>query len=326
MNLTLRVIIGVIAPLLLGPLAAHAQQPGRVYRLGILDNERSLEAPRLQAFRRELRNLGWAEGQNLVIEARIGPRDQFPALADQLVRLGLDAIFAPKTPLHLQAASPAGRSIPIVIAVFPDPVGQGVAASLSRPGGNVTGLTSMLEDVVSKQLELLRAAVPRVERVAVFQNPRLPITSRLVAELKASAQEIGVQVTLVTVDTPNAVVDAFATAKKARADALLILPNAIFVPLQKQVAELAMQHRLPAMTNPREAVEAGLLMSYGPDQVDLYRRAAIYVDKILKGAKPGDLPVEQPTKFELVINLKTAKALGLTIPQSLLGRADEVIQ
>ena len=310
---------------LAGPVV-HAQQPGKVYRLGILDNERSLEAPRLQAFRRELRNLGWIEGQNLAIEARIGPREEFPALAEQLVRLGPDAIFSPKTPMPLQAALGSGRRIPVVIAVFPDPVGAGVAASLSRPGGNVTGLSSMHEDIGTKQLELLSGAVPQLKRVAVFQNPQLPAHPRLVSELKIAAQRLGVQVTLVAFDTPSAIVGAFETAKRARADAALFLPNALNIPLRTKIAELAVKHRLPPMATSRESVEEGLLMSYGPDQGDLYRRAAVYVDKILKGSKPSDLPIEQPSKFELVINLRMAKSLGLTLPASLLQRADQIIE
>jgi len=323
-----RAFIATLAGILCAPLATEAQSTGKVFRIGILDNEPSLQAPRLEAFRRELRNLGWAEGRNLVIEARLGPQEQFPLLANQLVPLDPDLIFAPKTPAvaAVQAALPAGKSLPIVIAVAADPVAAGYVASLSLPGGTITGLSSMLGDIGTKQLELLKVAVPRARRVAVFQNSTNPVTSRLVTELKAAEARLGVQLTLINVDTPGALVGAYASARKARADALLILPNSLLIPLQAQQADLAVRHRLPGIGVVREPVEAGLLMSYGPDQIDLYRRAAIYVDRILKGAKPADLPVEQPTKFELAINLKTAKALGLTIPQSVLARADHVIQ
>ena len=309
-----------------GLQSASAQQAAKMSRIGILDNERSLQAPRLEAFRQELRNLGWVEGENLIIEARIGPREQFAALANQLVRLNLDLIFAPKSPAEVQAALGTAKSIPIVIAVVPDPVAAGYAASLSRPGGVVTGLSSMLGDIAAKQLELLKASVPRARRVAVFQNPAHPSTSRLMTQLKATEKHFGVQLTPITVDTPGAVAGAFARASKVHTDALLILPNALLIPLQAQVADLAVKHRLPGMAVTREAVEAGLLMSYGPDQTDLYRRAAIHVDKILKGANPAELPIEQPTKFEVVVNMKTAKTLGLELPRSLLLRADHVIE
>ena len=324
--LSRRRFLGTVgAGLLASTAAVEAQQTRRTFRLGILDNERSLDAPRLAAFLSQLERLGWLEGQNLIIDARIGPRDAFPGFADQLVRLNPDLIFAPKSASEIQASS-AGTSIPTVIAAVPDPVGTGLVASLSRPGGNVTGLSSMLGDMGAKQLELLKAAVPRVKRVAVFQNPAHPSTSRMVSELKAAEVPIGVRLTLVPVDSPSALVGAFAQATGARSDALLMLPNALLIPLQAQSAALAVKHRLPAIAVTREAVDAGLLMSYGPDQTDLYRRAAFYVDKILKGAKPAELPIEQPTKFELVINLKTAKALGLTIPPSLLLRADQIIE
>jgi len=305
-----RIGLAVVLVLSLAPLMPEAQQTRKSYRIGIIDNEASLEAPRLAAFRNELRNLGWVEGSNLTIEARIGSEAQFPVFAGELAGLGLDLIFAAKTQAAFATRS-VTRTIPIVVAVATDPVGSGLVTSLARPGGNITGAATMLEDLVGKQLELLKTAAPRIRRVAVF----LPV-----------AKTLGVRLYAINWDHPDRLVGAFAEAKNARADALIVAPNILSIPHGGRVGELALKHRLPSMAAAGTIPERGGLMSYGPEQVDMYRRAAHYVDKILKGAIPADLPMEQASKFELIINLKTAKALGLTIPQSVLGRADRVIE
>ena len=320
-----RGVLAIVFVLLASALTAGAQQARKVSRVGILDTEGPATSVRVEAFQRELRNLGWVEGQNFVTEARIGPHDRFPALAGQLARLGLDVIFAPSTPAA-QAARSATKSTPIVFALAPDPVGSGLVASLRRPGGNITGTTSMgVDHLGAKQLELLRTALPRLTRVAVLLNPQLPYSAGLVRGLEAAAQTLSVQLHLAKWDDPGGLVRAFETAATQRAEALLLLPNPLTIPYLTRIHDLAARHRLPTIGITRDFAESGGFMSYGADFVDQYRRAAVYVDRILRGAKAGDLPVEQPTRFELVINLKTAKALGLTVPPSVLLRADRVI-
>lgn len=321
----LTIALVLFAPLLATTASAQeykAQQTAKVYRLGILDHAPS---SRREAFRQELRGLGWVEGQNLTTEVRIGPNDHFPALAAQMVRLDVDVIFAPTTSA-VEAVRSATKSIPIVFAVAADPVGSGFVKSLAQPGGNITGLTALSAELSLKHLELLRAIVPRMTRGAVLLNPRLPYSLGLLRELKAAAQPLGVQLQAAEWDNARDLVSALEAAKKQRAEALIVLPNPMNFPNQTRIAELALRYRLPSINPASGYAEAGGLMSYGANFVDLYRRAAVYVHKILKGAKAADLPVEQPTKFELIVSLKTAKTLGLIIPPSLMLQADRVIE
>jgi putative ABC transport system substrate-binding protein len=270
--------------------------------------------------------LGYVEGQNIAIESRWaeGKDDRFPALAADLVRSKVDVIVA-QSGAATQAAQQATRTIPIVMSVVIDPLGTGLVPSLARPGGNVTGLTIMASDLVGKQLELLKEVVPKVSRVALLWNPANPGSAPQLREAEASARVLGVRLQTLEAQVPQEIDSAFAAMTRERAGALLILPDVIFLSQRGQMAELATKRRLPAVYGVREYAEAGGLMAYGANYIDLVRRAATFVDKILKGAKPGDLPVEQPTKFELVINLRAAKAIGLTIPPSLLQRADQII-
>jgi len=319
---------------LLAPLAADAQQAaGKVYRIGFLSvlgaPTPSTPAGVLEAFRQGLRELGWVEGQNIVIDYRFaeGRFDRLPDLAAELVRLKVDIIVAVATQ-GVAAAKNATETIPIVmISGSADPVGLGFIASLARPGGNVTGLSySVGPEILGKGLELLKEIVPKVRRVAILSNPASPVQPLFIREVKVAARSLGVQLQLLEARGPNEFDGAFAAMAKERVGALLVVADGLFILHRARLADLAARSRLPAIYGYREHVEAGGLMSYGSSLRDLWRRAATYVDKILKGAKPADLPVEQPTKFELVVNLKTAKALGLTIPQSVLVRADEVIQ
>ena len=310
-------------------LAADAQPTGKVYRIAYLGGASAAVSVRsVEAFRDGLRELGWVEGQNIVIDYRHaeGRFDRLPALAAELVRLKPDVIAAGPTPPAV-AARNATATIPIVMMGVGDPVEVGLVASLARPGGNVTGTSFAFGmELYGKDLELLREAIPKLRRVAVLWNPANPAQARAVNNVKTAAQSLGVQLQLLEARGPDEFDSAFAAMAKERADALLVVPDAMFNANRARLAELAAKNRLPSMHGVRETVESGSLMSYGPSIDAVWRRSASFVDKILKGAKPGDLPVEQPTKFELVINLKTAKALGLTIPQSLLLRADEVIE
>jgi putative tryptophan/tyrosine transport system substrate-binding protein len=329
--ITRRVFVGTLAGgLLTAPLAAQAQQVGKVFRVGYLSPgspSQPFRQRRFEAFRQGLRELGYVEGQNIAIESRWaeGKYDRYPALAADLVRLKVDVIV-PVGGAATQATQQATRTIPIVMSVVIDPVGSGLVASLARPGGNVTGLTIMASDLVGKQLELLKEVVPKVSRVALLWNPDNPGSAPQLRQAEAAARALGVRLQPLEARDPQEIDSAFAAMTRERAGALVILADSIFLNQRRQIAELAAKRRLPAVFGNGEHAEAGGLMAYSANLLDLERRAATYVDKILKGAKPADLPVEQPSKFELVINLKTAKALGLTIPQSLLGRADEVIQ
>ena len=279
------------------------------------------------AFRKGLRDLGWIEGQNIALEYRYseGRLERLPDQAADLVRSNVDVIVAWAAP-EAGAAEMATRTIPIVFLTHGDPVGSGQVASLARPGGNMTGLRQMLPELTTKQLELLRHAVPSISRVAVFWNSASRIKRLDMGELQHAARALGVTLQSREVRTLDDFDSVFVATKRERPDALLTLVDPVTFTQRHLIAEFAARERLPAMYAVREFVEAGGLMSYGVDLRDLFRRGASYVDKILKGVKPGDLPIEQPTKFELVINLKTAKALGLTIPQSLLQRADQVIE
>jgi putative ABC transport system substrate-binding protein len=286
----------------------------------------------VEAFHQGLRELGWVEGQNIAMESRYaeGRYERLPALAAELVRLKPDVIVAGITAAAL-AAKNVTRTIPIVVGVSLDPVGSGLVASLARPGGNVTGLSLMGVEITAKQMELLKEAVPKVSRVAVLRYPGAPPSTHpthpaMVKEAERAARLLGIQLQVLAARGPEDFDSAFSAMARERAEALLVLPDAMFTLQRTRLAELAAKHRLPAMYGLKEHAEAGGLIAYGADLRYNYRRAAAYVDKILKGAKPADLPVEQPMKFELVINMKTAKALGLTIPPSVLVRADHVIE
>jgi len=316
--------------MLAAPLAAEAQQAAKVARIGFLATNLAANPHLPEAFRQGLRDLGYAEGRNVVIEFRDagGKLDWLPALAAELVAAKVDVIVAPNTPAAL-AAKQATRTLPVVFVGVGEPVTSGLVASLARPGGNVTGLSVLSTELVGKWLELLKQAVPGVRRVAALWQPGAMddhTEKDMLKGAEVAARALGVRLQFVDARGPADFERAFSDMTRARAGALTVRPAPMFVSERRRLVDLAAKNRLPAVYAWREFVDAGGLMAYGPNLADLYRRAATYVDKILKGAKPADLPVEQPTKFELIINLKTAKALGLTIPQSLLGRADEVIQ
>jgi ABC-type uncharacterized transport system substrate-binding protein len=324
---TLALLLGLLA----APLTAEAQEAAKVVpRIGYLAANLAASPHLTEAFLQGLRDLGYVEGRNVALEYRSaeGKLERLPALAAELVALEVDVILVGGTP-HALAAKQATKTIPIVFAAVADPVESGLVTSLARPGGNVTGLSNLNTELVGKCLEQLKQAVPRVSRVAVLWHPGA-LGERAERDMlkgaEVAARALGVRLQFVAARGPADFDRAFSDMTKARADALTVLTSTILLGERRRLADLAAKSRLPAVYPWREGVDAGGLMSYGPDFADLFRRAATYVDKILKGAKPGDLPVEQPTKFELVINLKTAKALGLTIPPSVLGRADEVIQ
>ncbi len=328
---TRREFVGTLAGgLLAAPLAAEAQQAAKVPRIGLMATNLAASPHLPEAFRQGLRDLGYVEGRNLVIEYRDaeGKLERLPALAVELVALKVDVILVGGTPQTL-AAKRATRTIPIVFAAAADPVGSGLVASLARPGGNVTGLSVLIPELVGKNLEQLKQAVPEVSRIAALWQPGgYPERTEkdVLKEAEVAGRALGVRLQFVEARGPADFDRAFSEMTRARADALTVLSSNMLLTERTRLVDLAAKNRLPAVYTSREFVDAGGLMSYGPNFADMFRRAASYVDKILKGAKPADLPVEQPTKFELVINLKTAKALGLTIPQSLLQRADQVIE
>ena len=317
-------LAGTGAVLLAAPLAAEAQQAGKVYRIGFI----SVRSPRVdsnyEVFVEKLRELGYVPGQNVVIERRVGEgrNDTSYAAAAELLLRKIDVIWVGGTP-GAQAVKRATSTVPVVFVAVSDPVGSGLVTSLSHPGGNITGLTHISKEVQAKRVQLLKELVPRVSRIAVLAGPSSSLT---LTETQAAAQALGLQVDVVEVHGPDELEEAFSRAGRGRAQALVVLPEASFVAQGQRIGQLAVTNRLPTVFETKSYVSAGGLMSYGADLVEQVRRSAIYVDRILKGAKPADLPVEQPSKFELVINLKTAKALGLTIPQALLLRADEIIQ
>ena len=322
-----RRFVGAAAASLLA-VGAVAQQTHRVWRVGVLETvSTDLNAANLEALREGLRGLGYIEGRNLIVEYRSadGRGDRFPDLADDLVRLNVDVIVTRGTPATL-AAKNASRTIPIVMARSGDPVGSGLVTNLARPGGNVTGLSTLTVESEAKRLELIREIVPGVARIAALSNMGTPNSPPQWKEIEMAAQALGVQSLLLDVRKREELAPAFESATKARIDAIVVGQDALLQANRRLVAELAAVHHLPAIYRSREFTESGGLISYGPNYPEFYRHAAIYVDKILRGARPGDLSIEQPTKFELVINLKTAKALGITIPQPLLLRVDEVIQ
>ena len=310
--------------ILLAPLAADAQQAARVYRIGILGDT---PGPQWKAFRQGLGDLGWIEGQSVEMEWRWseGRFDRLPDLAAELVRLRVDIIVSEGS-TATQAAKQATATIPIVMAIAADPIGFGLVASLARPGGNVTGSSSLSPQLTAKQMELLKEVVPGLSRLSVLGHLTNPAHQVALKEIEAAASVLRVKIQPVGAPGVDELEGAFSTIIGQRPGGLLVIPSPIFDAQQRRIADFATKSRLPAVYNKPLFAEAGGLMAYGAHYADFFRRAATYVDKILKGAKPGDLPVEQPTRFELVINLKTAKALGLTIPLSVLIRADQVIQ
>lgn len=322
--------VALFLGILVAPLAVDAQQPGRVYRIGLLQIEsRERIASLVKGFEDGLRELGYVEAKNVAFEYRFADRqvERLPDLAAELVRLKVDVIVTGSDPNTI-AARQATTTIPIVMALGQDPVGLGLIASLRRPGGNVTGLISIISpEIYGKRVQFLKEAVPRLSRVACLWNPDLPGNAARWEATQEAARRLGLTLVSVEVRAPGEIESAFARIRRERAQALIVISDAFALsPLRGEIPALATKNRLPAIYTWRETVEAGGLMSYAPVLPDFFRRAATYVDKILKGAKPGDLPVEQPTRFELAVNLKAAKAIGLKIPQSFLLRADQVIE
>jgi len=319
-------IVTLTLSLLAAPLAADAQPSAKVARIGYLSVAGGAGSPSAEAFRQGLRELGYVEGQNIAIEFRAeGKSDRLPALAAELVQLQVDVIVAFSS-VAAQAAKNTTTTIPIVMVSSGDPVATGLVASLARPGGNLTGLTGLATELSGKRLELLREAIPSLSRVAVLWNSLDGAMTLTFRGIQAAARALGVTVQPLGVREAEDIDSAIAAMTEERPDALFMITDVLTRRHTRQVVDFAAQRQLPTMFEGRGPVAEGGLMSYGPSFPDLLRRAAYYVDRILKGAKPGDLPVEQPTKFELVINLKTANALGLTIPPSLLFQADEVIK
>jgi putative tryptophan/tyrosine transport system substrate-binding protein len=319
--------IALFGMLLPWPHLTEAQQPAKLPQLGILTFDVPRSEPFLEVFFQELRRLGYVEGQNIVFEFRNaeGSIDRLPALAAELVRLNVDVILASATGAAL-AAKNATPKIPIVFTAVSYPVGSGLVASLARPGGNITGLTNLTTDLSAKRLELLKEAFPDVSLVAVLSNPKDPISGPILQEVETAARALAVKIQIFEVGDPKEFDSALSKMSRARAGALLVLTSQMFLRQRARIVDIAAKHRLPTMFWTTEFVDAGGLMSYGTNNPDLYRRAATYVDKILKGTKPADLPVEQPLKFELMINLKTARQIGVTISPNVLARADKVIR
>ena len=315
--------------LLAAPFAAEAQPAGKVPRIGYLGNGNptSSSGPTRDAFRQGLQALGWIEGQNVVIAYRWADGDltRLPALALDLVATAPVDVFLTAGGAGVRAAQQAARAVPIVAAILGDPVVNGFAASFARPGGNITGLAVQFEDLATKQLQFLKETVPNVTRVAILDDHAVRNTY-IQKAAEAAARSLGLTTHVIGIRDERDLEGAFRTAKAGRANAMYVLPSPTFARHRARLAELAVTHHLPGIYEDRSYVDVGGLMSYGPNFPDLFRRSASYVDRILKGAKPGDLPIEQPTKFELAVNLKTAKALGLTVPPSMLARADEVVE
>ena len=309
-------------------LSAEAQQPTKIPRIGyLLGVSLSASSTRTEAFRQGLRDFGYVEGKNIIIEWRSaeGKFDRLPALAAELVRLKVDVIVT-AGPIPTRAAKEVTSTIPIIMTQDPDPVGNGFVASLARPGGNITGLSTLAPELSGKQLELLKEIIPKLTRVAVFGTSTRAGNAQALKEIELAAGAFKVKLQYLDVLDPKDIETAFQGATKGRAEAVLVLQSAVFFSQRTQIAELAIKSRLPAIYYTTEFVEAGGLMSYATSYTDLFRRAATYVDKILKGRTPSDLPVEQPMKFEFVVNLKAAKQIGLTIPPNVLVRANKVIR
>ena len=309
------------------PSAPNAQQPASPRHIGVLLVGRSPESKDAQEFRRALVDAGYVEGRDVVIEWRsaMGDYARVPPLVADLIQRKVDVIVVDGT-LATQALKRATSTIPIVMALVADPVGSGLVANLAHPGENVTGVSHMSAELTAKRLELLKQAVPRTVRVAVLWNPAQPTHRKAVQDLEAAAPSLSIELNFVSARTPEEIGPAFSAVSRAHAQALYVLESALAYSHRTTLLKLASKGRLPVIYGERHFADAGALMSYGPSYEDLFRRSAGYVDKILKGARPGDLPIEQPAKFELVVNLKTARALGITIPDSILLRADEVIR
>ncbi len=326
-NVGLTIIVAGLA-FLGAPCPSHAQQPAKMPRIGYISGGSSTDALHLlEAFRQGLRELGHVEGRDVALEFRYAEGDfrRLPGLMAELIRLPVDIVVAVGDPT-INAAKQATSTIPIVMAAVGDPVGRGFVASLARPGGNLSGVSNLAVDLTGKSLELLKEVVPRLSRVAVLRNGANPTHPLFWLEAQRPGESLGVKLQSLEVRSPGEFEAAFAAMLRERAGALLVLPDPLLFGQRTRLADLSARSRLPAMFAFREHAESGSLISYGPNLAFNFRRAAAYVGKILKGAKPADLPVEQPTRFELVVNLKTAKALGLTIPRSILVRADQVIE
>jgi putative ABC transport system substrate-binding protein len=322
----------VLALLMLGaaPVVSLAQRQGKIWRVGFLTARRrpdSIDSDFIGAFPRGMRELGYVEGKNLVIEWRFadGTDERLPDLAAELVRLKVDVIVSGASQA-ISALQKATTTIPIVMATSGDPIGSGFVKSLARPGGNITGLSNLFGDTSPKQLELLLSVLPKLSRVAVLLNPVNPSNATTLKSVQSAAQRVSVKVLPVEARTVQEIENSFRMMTRGKAEAVIMAADALFIQQSRQIVELAAKYRLPSVSSFRDYAEAGGLMSYGQNLAEQFRRAATYVDKILKGAKPGDLPVEQATTFELVINLKTAKALGVRTTQELLLRADRVIE
>ena len=316
--------IAILALSLVAAPSVASAQPAKIARIGYLSPlSASADSAHSEAFRQGLRDLGYVEGQNAVIEARWadGKFARLPDLAAEIVRLKVDVIVAAPTPA-VRAAQEATRTIPIVMAFSGDPVGEGFVAGLARPGGNITGLSATVAEMAAKRVEFLKTIVPKISRVAFLSNPAT--VKQAVSGTETAGQTLGVRISTLLVRNASEVDAAFATMKSAHVGGLIV--DLTLQEHSPQIVDLALKSRLPTISGPREFVEAGGLMAYGPQFSDLFRRAATYVDKILRGARPGDLPVEQPTKFDLVVNLKTAKTLGIKIPRTVILQADRVIE
>jgi len=322
----LAVLVGNVGLLCLS-VKAYAQQPTAPRRIGVLLVGYSPESKQAQEFHHGLRDAGYAEGRDVVIEWRSasGDYDRLTELVDDLVQRQVEVIVVENT-IAARAIKRATSTVPIVMAIVADPVGSGLVASLARPGANVTGLSMMLTELSAKRLQLLKEVLPQATRVAVLSNPTVPWHAKVIEDLKAAAPSLSIELSFASGRTPEEIGPAFSAVNRARAQALYVIEDPLFLVNRPTLFKLASSARLPTIHGNRQYVDGGGLMSYGPSYGDLFRRSAGYVDKILKGAKPADLPIQQPTKFELVVNLKTAKALGITFPQSILLRADEVIR
>ncbi len=323
-----KIIICLLTTALLSTVPfVEAQQAKKIPRVGLLWDSPAMFPLAIEAFHRGLRDLGWVDGQNIVVEHRWseGQFDRLHELTEELVRLKVDVIVAPSS-IYVEAAKRATSTIPIIFVSHADPIGSGHVASLARPGGNITGFSLMMTETNAKGLELLKEAVPGLSRVAVLWDPATPSHGPGLNAVEVAGPPLGLRLQTLAVRGATEFDSAFSAIIRERAGGVLVLSTPLFIAGAKPLAELAIKHKLPTMFGPREHVEAGGLMSYSPDRADLWRRGATYVDKILKGAKPADLPVQQPTRFEFVINLKTAKQIGLTIPQWTLMKADKVIK
>jgi putative ABC transport system substrate-binding protein len=311
------------------PLAAAAQQPGKIRRIGFLSGiapPATIQSAPLGGFLEGMQELGYVEGRDFVVEWRFsdGHYERIPALATELTRLDVEVVVVGAS-AGIRAMQQATKTIPIIMAYSIDPVGNGLVENLARPGGNTTGLASSQEDIISKHVELLKTAIPRLSRIAVLINPDNRVNPGTVANAEFSAAKAGLTIVSVSARNLQGLESAFVTMAKEHVEALIMVPDSVFTTHRARIAELALKNRLPAIFANREMVELGGLMSYGENLRDFFRRSAKFVDKIFKGAKPAELPIEQPTRFFLVVNLKTAKALGLNVPPALLARSDQVI-